>query len=147
MDPAPDLSLPQLAQFIRQHTHDLCNELNGLDLEATLLADFVPSGEAAESVTRIHGQIRRLAAELRGLSAKFIEAKPTRALYAARELFLIWQDQPAAFDQNRCQESAQAFDDTGRHAIVHGWARSSLSTTSSRCASSWESACAAPATR
>ena len=98
MHPAPDLSLPRLAQFIRQHTHDVCNDLNGLDLEATLLSELVPSGEAAESVTRIHGQIRRLAADLRGLSAKFIEPKPTRALYAARELFLIWQDQPAALD-------------------------------------------------
>ena len=98
MDPAHDLSLAQLAQFIRQHTHDVCNDLNGLDLEATLLSELVPSGEAAESVARIHGQIRRLAKELRGLSAKFIEPKPTRALYAARELFLIWQDQPAALD-------------------------------------------------
>jgi hypothetical protein len=96
MDTAPDLSLPRLAQFIRQHTHDVCNDLNGIDLEATLLAELAPSGEARESVSRIHGQIRRLAADLRTLSAKFNEPKPTRALYAASELFLIWQDQAAA---------------------------------------------------
>ena len=98
MDTASDLSLTQLAQFIRQHTHDLRNELNGLDLEATLLADLVPSGEAGESVARIRTQIRRFAADMHRLAAKFTEPKPTLALYAARELFLIWQDQPAAFD-------------------------------------------------
>ena len=98
MDSKPDLSLPHLAQFLRQHTHDVCNDLNGLDLEATLLADLVPSGEAVESVARIHVQIRRLAAELRALAAKFAEPKPVRALYAAHELFLIWQDQSAALD-------------------------------------------------
>ena len=98
MHPAPDLSLPRLAQFLRQHTHDVCNHLNGLDLEATLLRELVPGGEAAESVARIHGQIRRLAADLRRLSARFAEPQPTRALYDARELFLIWQDQPAALD-------------------------------------------------
>jgi hypothetical protein len=98
MHAAPELSLPLLAKFLRQHTHDVCNDLNGLDLEATLLAELAPGKEAAKSVARIHGQIRRLAAGLRGLSAKFNEPKPVRALYAARELFLIWQDQPAALD-------------------------------------------------
>lgn len=98
MDPTPDLSLPQLARFIRQHTHDVCNDLNGLDLEATLLTEFAPSGEAVESVARIRVQIRRLAADLHRLAGKFAEPQPVRALYAASELFLIWQDQPAALD-------------------------------------------------
>jgi signal transduction histidine kinase len=98
MDPAPDLSLQKLALFIRQHTHDLRNELNGLELEATLLADIVPGGEAAECVVRIRGQIRRVAADMHRLAAKFIGPRPTRAHYAARDLFLIWQDQLAALD-------------------------------------------------
>ena len=98
MHAAPDLSWSHLAQFIRQHTHDVRNDLTGLDLEAALLADLVPDGEAAEGVARIRAQIRRLAADLRALSAKFAEPQPTRELYAARELFLIWQDQPAALD-------------------------------------------------
>ena len=98
MDTASDLSLPQIAQFIRQHTHDLRNELNGLDLEATLLADLVPDGEAGESVGRIRAHIRRFAADMHRLAAKFTDSKPSLALYAARELFLIWQDQPAALD-------------------------------------------------
>ncbi len=98
MDTAPDLSLPRLAHFVRQHTHDVCNDLNGLDLESVLFFELAPSDEARASAARIRTQIRRLAADLHGLAAKFVEPKPVRALYAARELFLIWQDQPAAID-------------------------------------------------
>ncbi len=86
------------AQFIRQHTHDVRNDLNGLDLEAALLAELVPDGEAAEGVARMRAQIRRVAADLRALAGKFADPQPTRALYEARELFLIWQDQLAALD-------------------------------------------------
>ena len=98
MPSVPDLSWSHLAQFIRQHTHDVRNGLNGLDLEASLLAEIVPAGEAAESVTRIRAQIRGLAADLRTLAAKFADPQPTRAPYAARELFLIWQDQLTALN-------------------------------------------------
>jgi hypothetical protein len=98
MNPTPDWSLPHLAKFLQQHTHDVCNDLNSLDLEAALLAEIVPGGEAGESVARIRGQIRRLAADLRRLTANFTEPQPTRALYAASELFLIWQDQLVALD-------------------------------------------------
>ena len=98
MPSAPDLSLPQLAQFIRQHTHDVRNGLNGLDLEAALLAELNPAGEASESVARIRAQIRRLATDMRTLAAKFADPQPTRAPYDATELFLIWQDQLAAID-------------------------------------------------
>lgn len=98
MHSAPDLSWSHLAQFIRQHTHDVRNDLNGLDLEAALLWELVPSGEAGESVARIRAQIRRVAADLRALAAKFADPQPARDLFAARELFLIWQDQLTALD-------------------------------------------------
>ena len=98
MHSAPDLSWSHLAQFIRQHTHDVRNGLTSLDLEAALLAELAPGGEAAESVARIRAQIRRLAADLRALAGKFAEPQPARDLCAARELFLIWQDQLAALD-------------------------------------------------
>ncbi len=98
MSSSPDWSLPQLAHFIRQHTHDVRNELNGLDLEAALLAELVPDGEPAEGVARIRAQIHRLAADLRMLAGKFAEPHPSRAIYEARELFLIWQDQLTALD-------------------------------------------------
>jgi hypothetical protein len=96
MHPISDLSWPDLAKFIRQHTHDVRNDLNGLDLEAALLTELVPPGEAADSAARIRAHVRRLAADLRALAAKFADPQPTRAPYPARELFLIWQDQLAA---------------------------------------------------
>ncbi|MEQ1861500.1 MAG: hypothetical protein ABMA13_16385 [Chthoniobacteraceae bacterium] len=98
MHSAPDSSWSHLAQFIRQHTHDVRNDLNGLDLEAALLADLVPDGEGKESVGRMRAQIRRVAADLHALAAKFADPRPTLALYAAGELFLIWQDQLSALD-------------------------------------------------
>ena len=98
MQTAPDLSWSHLAQFIRQHTHDVRNNLTSLDLEAALLADLAPQGEPAEGVARIRAQIRALAEDMRALAAKFAEPRPSLALYAARELFLIWQDQLAALE-------------------------------------------------
>jgi signal transduction histidine kinase len=96
MDTTLDLSWSHLAQFILHYTHDLRNDLNGLDLEAALLADFVPGGGATESLARIRAQIRGISTNLRGLAGKFTDPHPVCALYGARELFLIWQDQPAA---------------------------------------------------
>ena len=85
---------PARAQAIAQPTRvGIAGHTGGHALLA--FKDFPRAGE---SVARIHGQIRRLAADLRGLSSKFVEPKPVRALYAARELFLIWQDQPAALE-------------------------------------------------
>jgi hypothetical protein len=98
MDPVPDLNWPRLAAFIRQHAHDVRNHLNGLDLEAALLADLIAEGdpEAGGSVTRLRAQLRRLATDLRTLSGKFADPHPSRAPIGARELWLIWQDQVAS---------------------------------------------------
>ncbi len=84
-----------MAAFIRQHTHDVRNHLNGMDLEAALLAELVSDPEAAESVSRVRGQIRNLAASLRALSTRLAEPQPQRGPIAAAELFSIWQEQAA----------------------------------------------------
>lgn len=91
----PDVPWSRIAAFVRQHTHDLRNELNGLDLEAALLADIVTDPEAQESVTRLRGEVRKVAAGLRALSAKFAEARVSPVRLAAREVLLIWKDQAA----------------------------------------------------
>lgn len=93
MTSIPDVSWSRVAAFVRQHTHDLRNDLNGLDLEAALLADIVADPEGVESVSRIRGEIRKVAANLRTLSGKFADARPTLLRLPAQELFLIWQDQ------------------------------------------------------
>lgn len=93
MTPIPAVNWSLITAFIRQHTHDLRNELNGLDLETALLADVVTDPEAVEGVTRMRGQLRQIAADLRGLSAKFAESHADVVEMPAQDLFLIWQDQ------------------------------------------------------
>jgi signal transduction histidine kinase len=95
MTAIPDVSWSRVATFVRQHTHDLRNDLNGLDLEAALLADIVADPEGTESIARMRAEIRKVAANLRTLSAKFAEMRPTLMRLPAEELFLIWQDQAA----------------------------------------------------
>ncbi len=97
---ATSVELPAVAKFVRQHTHDIRNHLNGLDLEAALLTEIVTDGEAAESVTRLRAQIRAIAAELKALAAKFSAPEIQPVPVEARELFLIWKDQATALGLN-----------------------------------------------
>src|SRR6185369_15499452 len=94
----PLIPWARLATFIRQHTHDVRNHLNSLDLEASLLSELVSGDEAKATVDRMRRQIRNFANEMRTLSAKFAEPVPGRALVPASMLFLIWQDQAAGLD-------------------------------------------------
>ena len=99
MTSIPDVNWSRIAKFVRLHTHDLRNELNGLDLEAALLADIVRDAEAVEGVARMRAEIRKVAANLRALCANFADAAPTPVTLPAQDLFLIWQDQLAALPE------------------------------------------------
>jgi len=81
---------------MRQLTHDVRNQLNGLELEAALIADSLSDPEAMESLARIREQLHHVAANLRTISARFADPMPTRAPIAAADLFLIFQEQAAA---------------------------------------------------
>ena len=93
MTSIPEVNWSHITAFVRQHTHDLRNELNGLDLEAALVAEIVTDAEAREGVARMRAQIRKVAGDLRALSAKFADSVPNLVPLPTRELFLIWQDQ------------------------------------------------------
>lgn len=88
-----DLPWSRVSSFVRQHTHDVRNDLNSLDLEAALLAEIVTDEEGKESLTRMRRQIRQAASKLRALSAKFTEPRPAPASILAKDLFEIWQEQ------------------------------------------------------
>ena len=90
------VELSTVAAFLRQHTHDLRNHLTGLELEAAVLAETHKDSPSAAGATRMQGQIKEVAMELKALAEKFSEVETHRAPFAARELFLIWQDQAAA---------------------------------------------------
>ena len=93
MDSEPDISWTRVAAFMRQHTHDVRNGLNALDLESALLQEIVVDDEARAAVERLRRQVRGIAEQLRGLSALFQEPNPYCAPLAAHELFLIWREQ------------------------------------------------------
>lgn len=98
MDTQPEITWPRVAGFVRQLTHDVRNHLNGLDLETALLNELVTDGEAKESVDRLRRLIRQTASELRTLSAKFAQPSFAVGEVAAKELFLIWQDQATGLE-------------------------------------------------
>lgn len=81
---------------MRQHTHDVRNGLNSLDLEAALLQEIVTDEEGGASVARVRKQVRGIAEGLRALASSFHEPQPYRAPLAASELALIWREQHEA---------------------------------------------------
>lgn len=88
---------PRAAAFVRQHTHDVRNGLNSLDLEIELLNELVPvEGEAMDSVKRIRKQVRGVTQQLRTLSILFQEPSPLATQLPARVLLKIWREKHAA---------------------------------------------------
>lgn len=92
----PDIPHARVAAFVRQHTHDVRNGLNSLDLETALLSELVSDAEASTTVERLRKQLRGVAGQLRSLSALFQEPQPMAAPLAAKELLLIWREQHTA---------------------------------------------------
>ena len=85
----------RFAAFVRQHTHDVRNGLNSLDLETALLRELVVEGEGRDCVERLREQVRAIGVQMRELSMLFQDPKPNSAPLAARDLFLIWKEQHA----------------------------------------------------
>jgi signal transduction histidine kinase len=96
MEHDPNIPWTQVAGFVHQHTHDLRNDLNSIDLETALLQELVTDPEALQSVSRLRQQLRAMAERLRNLSAKFHQPSPLGGPIPARELLLIWREQHAA---------------------------------------------------
>lgn len=93
MTSEPEISWDLLAKFMRQHTHDVRNGLNSLDLEAAYLREIVTDDEARASAVRVREQVRVLADQLRSMSALFQIPQCYIAPLAASELMLIWREQ------------------------------------------------------
>ena len=95
MEPKPEISLSRLSAFMRQHTHDVRNGLNCLDLETALLQEIVNDEEGRQGAERMRQQVRALAGQLRTLSVIFQEPQPICGPLSAKELLLIWREQLA----------------------------------------------------
>ena len=92
MDSEPQIPWARVASFMRQHTHDVRNGLNSLDLETAYLQELVSDDESRATVGRLRKQLRSVAEQLRKLSALFQEPRPLAAPIAAHELMLIWRE-------------------------------------------------------
>ena len=93
------IPLTRLAAFVRQHTHDVRNALNSLELETALLQELVADPEGVACVDRIRSQVRAFGGQMRLLSVIFQDLRPDAAPIAASELFLIWKDQQAGLKE------------------------------------------------
>ena len=93
MDSEPDIPYARFAAFVRQHTHDVRNGLNSLELETSLLDELVAEGEGRDCIGRVRKQVRALGNQMRALSALFQNPNPILAPIAAHDLILIWKEQ------------------------------------------------------
>jgi len=114
MPSEPEISWPRLAAFVRQHTHDVRNGLNALDLETALLQEIVTDPEGRASVDQVRRQVRGLGEQLRAMSALFQEPQPYVAALAARELFLIWREQNESLPE---PPAVEWVDETGDEKV------------------------------
>ncbi len=95
METEPAIPWARVAAFVRQHTHDVRNGLNSVDLETGILEEFVTEEEGRESLQRLRRQIRTLAEHLRTLAGNFQDPVPVTVPIAARQLFLLWREKHA----------------------------------------------------
>lgn len=98
----PCVPWSRVTAFVRQHTHDVRNHLNGIDLEAALLRELITDPEALEGVARLRQQVRDTAAGLRALSNRLADPVPRPGTISAVELFEIWQQQCATIRDPPC---------------------------------------------
>jgi len=99
MDAEPDIPWDRIAAFVRQFTHEVRNGLNSLDLEISLLRELSDDPETQACTQRSREGVRKLADQLRSLSAFFQNPQPMKARIAARELLEIWREQQAALSK------------------------------------------------
>ena len=71
MSTEPQIPWARIVAFVRQHTHDVRNGLNCLDLETSLLRELITDDEGRQSVDRVRSQVRSMANEMRSLAAVF----------------------------------------------------------------------------
>jgi len=111
MDAEPDISWARVAAFVRQHTHDVRNDLNSIGLETALVEECLRDDEGRASLQRLRRQLRSLGDGLRSLAALFQDPQPVAAPIPAHDLFLIWQEMHAALPNAPAVQWRDELDD------------------------------------
>ncbi len=88
--------LARVAQFLKHHLHDVRNELNALNLEATLMGLLATTPDASQSAERVQEMLMGCAGKLSLLSQKFSEPSPNADLTPASFIVTGWRDAQGA---------------------------------------------------
>jgi signal transduction histidine kinase len=85
----PDDSLSirwdDVVRFVRQLSHDLRNQLNAIELQATFVSELAQDEELKGEVKRLREMISRLTTTLQGISTKLNVPTPHRMAYRAAD--------------------------------------------------------------
>lgn len=97
-----ELSIPwsRVTAFVRQHTHDVRNGLNGLELETELLREIVTDPEGAASMDAIQKKLRTVTKQLKSISSLFHDPSPLLAPIPASSLMRIWHESLASLSKS-----------------------------------------------
>lgn len=79
----PVIPFSRVGSFIRQVTHDVRNNLNGMDLQAAYAVELITDPEANEEVRRVRQMIQQAAKQLQALSSYFQLPQPNLVSYSA----------------------------------------------------------------
>ena len=80
------VQLAGVAAFVRQLTHDLHNDLNALDLEATYIGELVENVSAKEELASQRETIHRMSRLLHKLSLQIQQPQPEKMRVSSEEL-------------------------------------------------------------
>lgn len=80
----PAVPFSRVGSFIRQVTHDVRNNLNGMDLQAAYAVELITDPEASEEVKRVRQMIQQAAKQLQALSSYFQLPQPNLVDYSAQ---------------------------------------------------------------
>ena len=79
----PVIPFSRVGSFIRQVTHDVRNNLNGMDLQAAYAVELITDPEANEEVRRVRQMIQQAAKQLQTLSSYFQLPQSNLVSYSA----------------------------------------------------------------
>lgn len=95
----PAIPWSRVAAFFRQHTHDVRNDLNGIDLEMELLHEAQTDPESKDSVRQIRKQLRSMEQRLRSLAILFHDVSPEASPIDASVLLQICREKHAELSE------------------------------------------------
>lgn len=84
------------SRLVVKHVHDVRNSINGLDMEAVMLAEKSTDPQVIQTMGRIRLELKHLEATVKSLLFKFADPQPMA--FPSRDLLQLWQHQIAPLE-------------------------------------------------